>query len=143
MADEQPWVAGSRPCQAPDLYHHEAAAPIPTCIVFDQMLHGFCRYVKHRLELLGFTVYCFSNIHETMLTMLKDKCIIVTLDAAYASRGTGLKVKLPYKMRSASGKLKRRFYEEWWTMLMKWLAEIGVVRMLVGYKRAKPGQHRG
>ena len=141
MADEQPWVAsttrGSGPCRASDCTRHEAAAPHYTCIVFDQMLYGFCRYVKHRLELLGFRVYCFSNIHEAALTMLKDRCIVVTLDTAYASRGTGRKIKLPYKMTTQTGKPKRRFYEEWWTMLMRKLAEIGVVKQFMGYKRAK------
>ena len=147
VADEQPCIAstarGSRPCHAPDSEMHEAAAPQHSCIAFDAMLYGFCRWVRHRLELLGFTVYCFSSVHEAMLTLLKDKCIIVTLDTAYASRGTGLKVKLPYRMRANSGKLKRRFYEEWWTMLMRQLAEIGVVKHHIGYKRAKPGHHQG
>ena len=69
--------------------------------------------------------------------MLKDRCIVVTLDMAYASRGTGLKVKLPYRMLTQRGGYKRRFYEEWWTMLMRKLAEIGVVKQFMGYKRAK------
>ena len=94
------------------------------CIVFDVNLYGFCRYVRRRLEVLGFRVYCFSSIHEAVLRFLGDMgCIVVTVDV-YGARGPGPKVKLPYTIRAQSGRLKRRLYEEWWTLLARCLHEM-------------------
>ena len=98
-------------------------------IICDIPTVGFCKYVANRLKALGFELVL---IHEKMsdyaiLELAKKlDAIILTTDRDFKFMGYDKVILLPQgsQMYSNRGKPKRRYYEEWWTILCKQLHEL-------------------
>ena len=113
----------AHPSRAPFAAH--TRAPI---LVFDYSVRGFCEWARRRLELLGFRVVCRAGIqfHDPLLVDYSERvgAVLVTTDKGLAAR-YGRSILLPMPPRTRRGEPKRRFYEEWWTLLARGLHELG------------------
>ena len=98
-------------------------------IVCDASVVGFCKYVANRLRALGFeVVLCHEKMSDYSVLELAKRlnAIILTADRDFKFMGYDKVIILPkgVGLRTQTGKLKRRFYEEWWTLFCKELHKL-------------------
>jgi len=91
----------------------------PPTLVFDESLRGFCRWAKHRLELLGFMVVEApykedEHIVAWIRSMLKNPAVVVTTDRSFPYNP---KIVLPTFFPTNKGVGKPK-YEKLYTRLV-------------------------
>ena len=109
------------------------------CLVFDKVLHGFAKWCRRRLELLGFKVlivpegvsYCDEHVVKWGLMNCEGEVWIVTSDKNFIlDTGYDKIILLPhaFTLFTQKGRPKKYVYEELWTILCKNLNKLGLVK---------------